>query len=307
MKTWNIDFYGHRKIFFAISALLIAVMLIGAFVIGVSLDIQFKGGALISYAYTGSVDKAAFQSAAEETLGSAVSIQESTDVKSGITSYVISMPTSEGLNADKQQELSAKLAEAFPENGIEAISISVVNPTIGSEFLAKSLLAVAFASLLMVIYIALRFKKISGWSAGVTAVIALVNDLLMVFACFVLCRIALNANFIAVCLTILGYSLNDTIVIYDRIRENKKIHGNEMPIEQLVNLSLNQSFTRSLMTSITTTSAMIIVTAVAVSYNVTSIISFSLPMIVGMISGFYSSTCIAPMLWTVWQKAKAAK
>ena len=164
----------------------------------------------------------------------------------------------------------------------------------------------AFASLLMVVYISLRFKKIGGWSAGITAVIALIHDLLMVFAVFVLFRISINANFIAICLTILGYSLNDTIVIYDRVRENKRIYGDAMPIEEMMNLSLNQSFTRSLMTSITTASAMVVVSVIAKMYNVTSILSFSFPMIIGMVSGCYSSLCIATMLWVIWQKKKIA-
>lgn len=307
MKKFNINFFSHRKIYFGISIVLIAVMLVGSLVIGVNLDIQFKGGAIITYSYTGDIDKADFQGSVEEILGQSVSLQETTDISTGSKSYVISMPTSSGLTAEKQAELANGIGEKYKDNNIETASISVVNPTIGKEFLAKSLVAVAFASLLMVIYISLRFKKISGWSAGVTAVIALVHDVLMVFAVFVLFKISLNANFIAVCLTILGYSINDTIVVYDRVRENKRLHGADMPIDELVNLSLNQSFTRSLMTSVTTVSAMVVVSVVAMMYNVSSILSFSFPMIIGMISGFYSSTCIAPMLWVIWQKKKAAR
>lgn len=306
MKKWNIDFYGQRKIYFAISIVLMALMLVGLAVFGVNLDIQFKGGALIAYSYTGDIDKAEFQQTVESLLGQKVSLQETTDISTGTKSYVISLPTSEGLNAEKQAELATAINEKYKGNNLSTASISVVNPTIGKEFLMKSLTAVAFASLLMVVYISLRFKKIGGWSAGITAVIALMHDLVMVFAVFVLFRISINANFIAVCLTILGYSLNDTIVIYDRVRENKRIYGATMPIEQLVNLSLNQSFTRSLMTSITTICSMVVVSIVAMVYNVSSILSFSFPMIIGMVSGCYSSLCIASMLWVIWQKKKSA-
>lgn len=305
MKKWNIDFYGMRKVYFALSIVLIAAMLIGTAVMGVDLDIQFKGGALITYSYTGDINKDTFQQSVETVLGQKVSLQESTDAVTGGKSFVVSLPTSEGLNAEKQAELGAAIASEYQDNEIATASISVVNPTIGKEFLAKSLTAVAFASLLMVVYISLRFKKIGGWSAGITAVVALIHDLLMVFAVFVLFNISINANFIAVCLTILGYSLNDTIVIYDRVRENKRIYGADMPVEQLMNLSLNQSFTRSLMTSITTVCAMVVVSVVAARYNVTSILSFSVPMIVGMVSGCYSSLCIATMLWVGWQKKTA--
>ena len=306
MKNWNINFFAHRKYYFTISIMLIVVMFACALVFGVNLDIQFKGGALLTYSYTGDIDASAFQKAAEKVLGQSVSMQESTDIATGKQNIVLSLPTSEGIDAERQAALAAALNEQFSGNEIETASISVVNPTIGGEFLAKCLVAIGFAALLMVFYVSFRFRRIGGWSAGVTAVIALVHDILMVFAVFVIGRISLNANFIAVCLTILGYSLNDTIVIYDRIRENRRIYGASMPVEDLVNLSLNQSMTRSLLTSVTTASAMIVVSLVALLYNVNTILSFSFPMIIGMVSGFYSSVCIAPALWTMWQKKKAA-
>lgn len=306
MKTWNIDFYGHRKIYFALSLALVALTLLAALVFGVELDIQYKGGALITYSYEGDIDRATFQKDVEDLLGAGVTLQESTEIATGKQNFVISLPTSEGLDAEKQMELGTTLGEKYAANNLETASISVVNPTIGSEFLKKSLTAVVFASILMVLYISLRFKRISGWSAGVTAVVALIHDLFMVFAVFVLFGISLDTNFIAVCLTILGYSLNDTIVIYDRVRENKRIYGATMPVEELMNKSLNQSMTRSVMTSITTVSAMAVVSVVAYLNNVTSILSFSVPLMVGMVSGCYSSLCIATMLWVMWQKKKHA-
>lgn len=306
MKNWNINFFAHRKYYFTISIMLIVVMFACALVFGVNLDIQFKGGALLTYSYTGDLDAPAFQKAAEKVLGQSVSMQESTDIATGKRNIVLSLPTSEGIDAERQAALAAALNEQFSGNEIETASISVVNPTIGGEFLAKCLVAIGFAALLMVFYVSFRFRRIGGWSAGVTAVVALVHDILMVFAVFVIGRISLNANFIAVCLTILGYSLNDTIVIYDRIRENRRIYGTSMPVEDLVNLSLNQSMARSLLTSVTTASAMVVVSLVALLYNVNTILSFSFPMIIGMVSGFYSSVCIAPALWTMWQKKKAA-
>ena len=306
MKNWNINFFAYRKYYFTISIMLIVVTLACALVFGINLDIQFKGGALLTYSYTGDIDASAFQKAAEKVLGQSVSMQESTDIATGKQNIVLSLPTSEGIDAERQAALAAALNEQFSGNEIETASISVVNPTIGGEFLAKCLVAIGFAALLMVFYVSFRFRRIGGWSAGVTAVIALVHDILMVFAVFVVGRISLNANFIAVCLTILGYSLNDTIVIYDRIRENRRIYGASMPVEDLVNLSLNQSMTRSLLTSVTTASAMVVVSLVALLYNVNTILSFSFPMIIGMVSGFYSSVCIAPALWTMWQKKKAA-
>ena len=307
MTKMNFDFCAKRKLFFSIAIVFVAIAVIGSFVFGLKLDIQFKGGALITYSYEGDIDKNEFGSSVEEVLGNKVNVQESADVATGQKSFVVSSPSSKGFNAEKQDVLAGTLTEKYKENKLETRSINVVNPTIGSEFLAKSMLALFFAAVLMVIYISIRFKKISGWSAGITAVIALVEDLFAVLAAFVIFGFSIDSNFIAVCLTILGYSLNDTIVIYDRIRENKRIYGTSKSLEELVNLSLNQSFKRSVMTTVTTVSAMVVVSVVAYTYNVSSIMSFSIPITLGMLSGSFSSMCIAPNLWVLWQnKRKAA-
>ena len=302
MKKWNIDFFANRKRFFLASMLLIALLLVGIATMGVELDIQFKGGALITYSYEGEIYRAEFRQTVEEILGEAVSVQESVDIASGRKNFVVSLAAAHGISAERQLMLSEELDAKYSPNNLQTTSINVVNPTIGAEFLAKSIIAILIASILMVIYVSIRFRRISGWAAGVTAVIALIHDILMVFLVFVLFRIPLNINFIAVCLTILGYSLNDTIVVYDRIRENKRLLGHSLSTVELVNKSLNQSLTRSLMTTVTTIAAMAVVSVVAMVYNVGSILSFSVPMIIGMISGFYSSFAIATNLWVMWQQ-----
>ena len=157
---------------------------------------------------------------------------------------------------------------------------------------------------MLIIYIAIRFKKIGGWLAGICAIIALLHDCIIVYCTFIVCGMPINANFMAVVLTILGYSINNTIVIYDRIRENSKLYGKKMTIEENVNLSINQSLTRSINTSLTTVVAMLAVTIVAAVYGVTSIISFSLPVMVGMIAGTYSSVCLVSVLWSYFEGKK---
>jgi len=304
-RKWNFDFYKNRKKYFIVSIALVVLTLAGTVLFGVERDVQFKGGVLLTYAYTGDVDADAFAAVAKETLGADVALQQSTDLATGRQNFVLSLTDSSTVDAAGQSALTAALAANFPQSGLELVSSNVVDATIGSEFFAKSITAVAFAAVLMILYISWRFRRINGWSAGLTSVVALLHDLMIVFAAFVWFRFLINANFIAAALTIIGYSLNDTIVIYDRIRENERVLGKNVPLEELVNRSVNQSFSRSLMTSVTTCSAMAIVSIVAYLYHVTSILSFSVPMLFGMISGFYSSVCIAPMLWTVWQKKRA--
>jgi preprotein translocase SecF subunit len=159
------------------------------------------------------------------------------------------------------------------------------------------LVAVVFSAIVLMVYIAARFRKIGGWLAGACAVAALLHNCVIVYGAFVVLNFSISANFMAVVLTILGYSINDTIVIYDRIRENEGLYRKVKSRAQIINESINQSLTRSINTTATTVAAMVVVTVVAFVYGVDSIISFSLPMVIGIIAGAYSSLCFTCTLW----------
>ncbi len=297
------DFIKNRKIYFIISVSIIVVSLICAFAFGVNLDIEFKGGTMITYSYEGTIDTKAFESAIEDVVGN-VSIRESNSIATGATNLVVTLASNEGITPETMEKINTAVEEPFSVKYVES---STVDPTIGGEMLLKSLVAVAIASALMIVFIGFRFRKIGGWSAGVCAVIALLNDMFVVFATFVIFGISIDTNFMAVVLTILGYSVNDTIVIYDRIRENKTTLGAGVPVAELVNTSLNECFRRTVLTTLTTVSALVVVCVVAIVFNVTSILSFAFPMMIGMIHGVYSSIGVAPQLWVLWQQRKEAK
>jgi len=166
----------------------------------------------------------------------------------------------------------------------------------------KILVAVVFALVLILLYIALRFKNIGGLTGGMMAVLALVNDLMVVFGTFVLLRTPLDGNFIAAMLTILGYSINDTVVVYDRIRENRALMGKKASFEELVNRSVNQSARRTLITTITTVMALGVLCIVAKLYGLDSIFTFAFPLMMGMISGVYTSLCVSTSAWMLWSE-----
>lgn len=147
----------------------------------------------------------------------------------------------------------------------------------GTKFLQKSLVAVVFALVLILAYIAYRFKKIGGLTGGMMAVLALLNDLMVVFGTFVLLRAPLDGNFIAAMLTILGYSINDTVVVYDRIRENRGLLGKKASFEELVNHSVNQSARRTIITTVTTVMALGVMCIVSKLYGLDSIFTFAFP------------------------------
>jgi len=308
-KTPSINFIGNRKKFYTFSCALIAVVLVFCGIFGVKMDVEFKGGSMITLAYEGDADLNDLKSTIGTELGkSNLTLQTGSDI-SGNQTLTVTLPGSDTLTTEQLDNLLATLNEQYPDNNFVQNEVSNVDATIGKEFLLKSVVALVAACVLILLYVAYRFRKIGGLKAGSTAIVALLHDMFVVFGVFVLLRIPLNGNFIAALLTILGYSINDTVVIYDRIRENSALYGKkQMSLAELVNLSVNQSFARSLMTSITTCLALGVVCVVSVIYRLDSIYSFAFPLLFGMVSGVYSTICIATPLWVDWKnKKKAAK
>lgn len=308
-KTPSINFIGNRKKFYTFSCALIAVVLVFCGIFGVKMDVEFKGGSMITLAYEGDADLNDLKSTIGTELGkSNLTLQTGSDI-SGNQTLTVTLPGSDTLTTEQLDNLLAALNEQYPDNKFVQNEVSNVDATIGKEFLLKSVVALVAACVLILLYVAYRFRKIGGLKAGSTAIVALLHDMFVVFGVFVLLRIPLNGNFIAALLTILGYSINDTVVIYDRIRENSTLYGKkQMSLAELVNLSVNQSFARSLMTSITTCLALGVVCVVSVIYRLDSIYSFAFPLLFGMVSGVYSTICIATPLWVDWKnKKKAAK
>lgn len=302
----NIDFIGKRKIFYTLSLALITIGILVSVIFGVKLDIQFKGGSIVRYTYSGEIDKSAAQTVATETLKNAhVTTSFSEDVASHTKTIIYNID--EGLSNDVQDSLFSAVSKQFPDNKITKGESNNVSASMGAEALRKAILAVVLASLLIIIYIWIRFRYIGGLPAGLTAFAALVHDVLIVFVVFSVLRIPLNDNFIAVVLTVLGYSINDTIVIYDRVRENKRLYGSKMNFKDTVNKSINQSFARSVNTSLVTAFALLVLTIFSMMYNLNSVTTFALPMLFGVISGTYSTICIAGPLWITWETHKEKK
>ena len=306
-KTPHINFIGNRKKFYTFSCALIAIVLVFCAVFGVKMDVEFKGGSMVTLSYEGDVDLPSLKSEIGSQLGqNDLTLQTGSDI-SGNQTLTVTLPGSQTLTTEQLDDMLTAINEAHPENNFEQNEVSNVNATIGKEFLFKSLVALVAACVLILAYVAFRFRKIGGLKAGSTAIVALLHDMFVVFGVFVILRIPLNGNFIAAVLTILGYSINDTVVIYDRIRENSALYSKkQMGLAELVNLSVNQSFSRSLMTSITTCLALGVVCVVSVIYRLDSIYTFAFPLLFGMVSGVYSTICIATPLWVDWKSKKKA-
>lgn len=319
----NIDFIGKRKIYYTISISLILIGILVSVIFGVKLSIAFTGGAIFKYSYTGDVDKNAAQTVVYDTVNAnrtnKLKVSTQTDVikDTNTNRLVFSVSPEKGgekfsISSTEQQAIKTALQTKFKDNKIDISETRNVNADMGSAFLRKSILAVLLASALIVLYIWIRFRTIGGLPAGLTAFVALLHDVMMAFAAFSIFRIPLDDNFIAVVLTILGFSINDTIVIYDRIRENRRLYGSKVHFKDIVNKSINQSFARSVNTTLCAFFAIAVICVFSIIYNLDSIRSFALPMMVGVITGCYSTICIAGPLWVTWvthkeKLAEAAK
>ena len=304
----QVNFVGLRKRFLTFSACLMAAIVLCAVVLGVHLDTEFTGGAMITLSYENSFEMSAVQKTASEALGSnGLTLQTGENVATGEQTLKISMPGTETVTTDEVQTLLDSLNESYPDNSFAQLSLSNVSAAMGTKFLQKSLVAVVFALVLILAYIAYRFKNIGGLTGGMMAVLALLNDLMVVFGTFVLLRAPLDGNFIAAMLTILGYSINDTVVVYDRIRENRGLLGKKASFEELVNHSVNQSARRTIITTVTTVMALGVMCIVSKLYGLDSIFTFAFPLMMGMLSGVYTSLCVSTSAWVAWSERKGTK
>ncbi len=299
-----IKFYEKRKIFFAISLSIFLIGIIALFINGVQLDIQFKGGALLKYTYTGTIDEYVAGDIVSGVLDRPVTTQLTEDIASGDQRIIFNIAGKSGVDVRDQQMFDTRLKERFPENNLNLSEASMVEPFFGQRFLRRGMFSILLAGVLVMLYVWIRFKMMGGLSAGVMALIALLHDVLVVFFTCVIFKIPIGDSFVAVALSIIGYSINDTIVIYDRIRENNKIYVG-FDVETITNLSITQSMMRSVMTNVAVIISVTIVYFLAFANGIDSIQSFALPMAVGSVSGCYSTICIAGPLWVMWKKRKA--
>ena len=297
-----IDFLGKRKIFFAVS---VAVILIGFVFMGVNAgtgkgalnyNLEFKGGTSTNVTF----DKAYTLKEIDETM--IPDLEKVTDdpniqVQTVANSNQVIFKT-QTLDLEKREAFAKYMADEF---GVEEKDITTENisSTVSSEMRVDAIIAVAIATVFMLLYIWLRFKDIR---FATSAVVALIHDVLVVLAFYVIARISVGNTFIACMLTIVGYSINATIVIFDRIREEMKTKKRGEELDVLVNRCITRTLTRSIYTSLTT----FVMVAVLFIMGVSSIKEFALPLMVGIICGAYSSVCITGALWYV-MKTKIGK
>ncbi|WP_276901106.1 protein translocase subunit SecD [Blautia hydrogenotrophica] len=290
-----IDFLGKRRFFFVVSICLILCapifMVVHHSSEGKALNysLEFSGGTSTNVTFNEDMDIKTIDSEVTPLVERVTGDKNVQPTKVVGTNQVIIKTKS--LNLDEREALNKALVDEFgvDESKITAESIS---STISSEMRNDAIMAVIVATICMLLYIWLRFKDIRFASS---AVLALVHDVLVVLAFYAIARVSVGNTFIACMLTIVGYSINATIVIFDRIRENMRGKKKKEELKEVVNASITQTLTRSIYTSFTT----FVMVAVLYIMGVSSIREFALPLIVGIVCGAYSSVCITGALWYV--------
>lgn len=308
-----IDMIGKRKYMFMFSAVLILIGILFLFINGgFNWDIQFEGGTIIKIEmHDDNYDAAAAENDIKNLLGKSVTVQKEKtfnpdDQSNSIALLSLKVAKDNTLTSEEINEVVDFLTQEYNvKEGIQP-QIQSVEPFIGVELRNKALMAAAWAMLLIVVYVGIRFRVMSGVSAALFGIVALVHDALIMLSVYTVFNIPVNEVFVAAILTIIGYSMNDTIVIYDRIRENSALM-HKADIETMVNTSVVQSLPRTINTLVTTLLTITTLYVFASIFNVESIRQFAFPLIIGLTSGSYSSIFIATPLWMVWRKYRIKK
>lgn len=292
-ETKVIDFLGKKKIFFILSAV---VIIAGFVTMGVhkgnggdalNYSLEFKGGTSTSVEFN---EDMSIEELDEKVVPIIEEISKDANVQTqkvqGSNQVIFKSAT---LDVSQREELNSRLEEEFGVDP-EKITAETISSTISSEMRTGAVSAVVVSTVLMLLYVWFRFKDVR---FGASSVAALVHDVLVVLAFYAAARVSVGNTFIACMLTIVGYSINATIVIFDRIRENMTSYKTKEELAAIVNRSISQTLSRSIFTSLTT----FIMVAVLYILGVSSIKEFALPLMVGIACGTYSSICLASAFW----------
>ncbi|VBB06049.1 bacterial translocase secf protein signature [Lucifera butyrica] len=284
------DIIGKRYWWFALSALIIIPGLISIAVQGFNFGIDFTGGTMLDLKFAKPVAVVEVRDALKDyhLENSTIQLVSTVQVEKAPEVFI----RTRVLNEEEQRNVLAELKTKLGD--FDTLRAEKVGAVIGSELTRNAVIAVIISWLLMIVYITYRFE----FKFAVAGIAALVHDILVVVGLFSLLRKEIDATFVAAILTIIGYSINDTIVIFDRIRENLKTHRKSESFQELVNRSIWQTMTRSIYTVLT----VLFATAALFFFGGETTKNFSLALLIGFTSGAYSSIFNASPIWVTWKE-----
>ena len=282
------DIIGHRKIFYGISAALILCGVLFFFIRGFNYGIDFTGGTMMQIDMGQKVSQQdVHKSIAEFGLKESI-------VFSGENNESVVIKTTKALDASERDKVTSKIIKDFKLKDDAVKASEQFGATIGSEIRSNAIKSILIAALFMLLYIIIRFRS---WKYGVSAVAGIGHDVLVLISMYTIFHFTVNNPFVAVVLTIVGYSINDTIVIFDRVRENRHLMRGK-PLAEILNTSINQTLDRSILTSVTTFIAIVPLLVMVSS----SLSGFVIPLMIGVICGTYSSVFLCTPLYYEFNK-----
>lgn len=283
---------SRSRIWFGLSIAIMVIGLVFAMVRGINVGIDFTGGTMMQFDMGRTVEVSAVEKALEQyKLAPEI-------LHAGANKTEVVVRTKVDLNNDLRMKIFQAMKTDFKLSDTALISAEQFGPSIGKEIQTKAIYGILTACFFMMIYIWFRFEVVF----GVAAMISLVHDVLILLAVYAIFYIPVGTSFIAAVLTVVGYSINDTIVIFDRIRENARFLKKNA-YDELADQSINSTLSRSINTSLTT----LIVIFVMYLLGVESIKNFAFPLLVGIGTGTYSSIFIASPIWAMWKMRKRAQ
>lgn len=272
-----------RKIFFVLSIAFIAIGMIMTAVNGLNYGMDFTGGTLIQIDLEESREISQMREIVDKF------DPDASIISAGENGSEVIVKSSKNMSSEESMKLFDSFKEKFKLKSDQPIEVQSIGASIGSEIKRNALISIAIASIGMLIYISFRFEL----KFGVSAVIALIHDSLVMVSVYSVFRLSVDSTFIAAILTVIGYSINDTIVVFDRIRENLGKSKRSESYEEIVDKSINMTLKRSLLTSFTTIVPLVFLYVLGVE----SIKNFALPLAIGILVGTYSSIFIASPIW----------
>lgn len=294
----NIDFLGKRKASFGLSAILIIVGIVAAVMVSTgkaNLGIEFIGGTMVEGYFEGPVSTGDLRAALHDGGFGEAEIQR-LEGRDEAHTYLIRIKAEEGVGARNAQDILAVLEESFPDNAFHMDSVHEVGPAVGETLQSQARWAVLVSLLGILVYITLRFD----FRFGAAATIATFHDVLAVLGIFILMNKEITLLVVSALLTLAGYSLTDTVVVYDRIRENLKKFHKKADFVPAVNRSINEVLSRTIMTSLT---VLIVVVAIYIAGGPV-LRDFALALIFGVVVGTYSSVFVASPVYVEWEARK---
>lgn len=305
----KLDFVAHKKLFFIISAALMIITIVATAILGVNFDIKYKGGSIVDVPYTGEVNLNKAENVIEDALGEDVSLQ--TGQNGSSTELVVTIANGETISTEETSIVLDSLKTSFSENitvsDASSLQVNNVNSQIKNGFFKKALLALAVIFAVILLYLTIKFRKLGGFSVGITTILLLLHDAIITLATVTFFRFAFNDAFVAAILAVLVYSVGTKIFVYDRICENKEEYGKEISAKDIANKSAAQVISRTADCSLIILAVLIVTFVLALIFGLHSIAAFIITLFVGIIASAYSSLCLTSSIWSSSNKERKEK